>query len=90
MKTLIGIITAVLLLGSGTTTASAGSSEALETDLMKLIKQQYPNVDTEEGLDVDGPNVSPRQVAFYIPNAHMACRFTEKPLRIFNCRQVHG
>jgi len=68
------------------------SKNTLEADLLKLIKQQYPNVDTDEGLEVDGPNVSPRQVAFYIPNpnAHMACRFTENPLKIFNCRQVHG
>jgi hypothetical protein len=66
------------------------SKNALEADLMQLIKRQFPNVDIEEGLDVDGPNASPRQVALSIPTAHMACRFSEKPLKIFDCRQVHG
>ena len=60
-------------------------------EVVAVLRKRFRDLDESDdeiGVLFDG--AGGWDVIFYTPNAHMACHLTLKPMRLTNCRQVHG
>lgn len=62
-----------------------------DPEVIAALRKRFPDLDeSTEAIGVLFDGAGGWDVIFWTPNAHRACRVTLKPVKLSNCRQVHG
>jgi hypothetical protein len=59
-------------------------------EVVAALRKQFPDLQNEEEIIVFDNGQQRYDVAFYTARSHRQCRLTLKPVKLTNCRVVHG